>query len=143
MSATASSGLPQATLCPLSLQVDELACMLNLELADHPVDDGVAPQWFDDEAHGTGMLAFLSRRADRKVAPAPQPPRPRAVAQRPTPSRAVTLVSPVPRGRPAVARGDRGRDGDPYAGNPAEVARPSLRHDVGDALDPEVTSPRR
>ena len=53
--------------CPLSLSVDALAAMLNFELADHPVYDGGELQWFDDEVHGTGMLAFLSRRADRRV----------------------------------------------------------------------------
>jgi len=52
---------------PFSLHLDELACMLNAELADHPVYDGVELQWFDDAVHGTGMLAFLSRRADRRV----------------------------------------------------------------------------
>jgi hypothetical protein len=54
-------------LFPFSLRVDELACMLNFELADHPVYDGGELQWFDDEDHGTGMLAFLSRREDRRV----------------------------------------------------------------------------
>jgi hypothetical protein len=54
-------------LCPLSLRVDELACMLNFELADHPVYDGGELQWFDDEVHGTGMLVFLSRRDGRRV----------------------------------------------------------------------------
>lgn len=48
--------------CPFSLRVDELACMLNFELANHPVYDGGELQWFDDPVHGTGMLAFLSRR---------------------------------------------------------------------------------
>lgn len=36
--------------------------MLNCELADHHVYDGLELQWFDDDVHGTGMLAFLSRR---------------------------------------------------------------------------------
>lgn len=52
---------------PVTLTADSLAAMLNLELADHPVYDGLELQWFDDETHGTGMLAFLSRRADRSV----------------------------------------------------------------------------
>ena len=52
---------------PLSLTIDPLAAMLNCELADHPVYDGLELQWFDDDRHGTGMLAFLSRRADRRV----------------------------------------------------------------------------
>lgn len=53
--------------CPFSLRVDELAGMLNFELADHPIYDGGELQWFDDEVHGSGMLAFLSRREDRRV----------------------------------------------------------------------------
>ena len=61
------SGLPEARVVPFSLHLDELACMLNAELADHPVYDGVELQWFDDAVHGTGMLAFLSCRADRRV----------------------------------------------------------------------------
>ena len=36
--------------------------MLNFEIADHQVYDGLELQWFDDAAHGTGMLAFLGRR---------------------------------------------------------------------------------
>jgi hypothetical protein len=47
--------------CPFSLKIDELACMLNFELANHPVYDGGELQWFDDDTHGTGMLVFLSR----------------------------------------------------------------------------------
>ena len=53
--------------CPFSLRVDELACMLNFELADHPVYDGAELQWFDDDTHGTGMLVFLSRRDTGRV----------------------------------------------------------------------------
>ncbi len=53
--------------CPFSLRIDELSAMLNFELVDHPVYDGGELQWFDDEVHGTGMLAFLSRREDRRV----------------------------------------------------------------------------
>jgi hypothetical protein len=48
--------------CPFSLRVGEVACMLNFELADHPVYDGGELQWLDDDTHGTGMLVFLSRR---------------------------------------------------------------------------------
>jgi hypothetical protein len=54
-------------LCPLSLTVNPVAAMLNFELADHPVYDGGELQWFDDDVNGTGMLAFLSRRDDRRV----------------------------------------------------------------------------
>lgn len=52
---------------PLTLAVDRLACMLNFELADDPTYEAGELQWFDDEVHGTGMLAFLSRREDRRV----------------------------------------------------------------------------
>lgn len=55
------------TRSPLTLQVDTVAAMLNCEFTDHPIYDGLELQWFDDETHGTGMLAFLSRRADRQV----------------------------------------------------------------------------
>lgn len=53
--------------CAFSLRVDELACMLNFELAEHPVYDGGELQWFDDATHGTGMLAFLSRRDGGRI----------------------------------------------------------------------------
>lgn len=53
--------------CPIDLTVDTFAAMLNCELADHPVYDGLELQWFDDERHGTGLLAFLSRRDGRVV----------------------------------------------------------------------------
>lgn len=55
------------TLGPFSLRVDEIARMLNFELADHPVYEGGEVQWFDDEVHGTGMLVFLCRRGNRLV----------------------------------------------------------------------------
>jgi hypothetical protein len=58
---------PGPLLRPISLRISELACMLNFELADHPVYDGGEVQWFDDEVHGTGMLVFLSRRGSRQV----------------------------------------------------------------------------
>lgn len=54
-------------LCPFSLTVSPIARFLNLELADDPTYDGLELQWFDDDVHGTGMLAFLSRRSDRRV----------------------------------------------------------------------------
>lgn len=66
------AGARRDALCPLSLAVEPLARMLNLEFADDPVYDGLELQWFDDDAHGTGMLAFLSRRADRRVDYYPQ-----------------------------------------------------------------------
>jgi hypothetical protein len=54
-------------LCPFDLGVDTMAGLLNAEFVDHPAYDGFELQWFDDPTHGTGMLAFLSRRADRRV----------------------------------------------------------------------------
>lgn len=63
---------PAGPWCPLSLTVQPIARMLNCELVDDPVYDGVELQWFDDAVHGTGMLAFLSRRADRRVDYYPQ-----------------------------------------------------------------------
>ena len=52
---------PMASWPPL-LRTDACAAMLNFEIADHPVYDGLELQWFDDATHGTGMLAFLGRR---------------------------------------------------------------------------------
>jgi hypothetical protein len=66
---TAPAG-PDADLpapAPLTLAMDVVPAMVNTEIADHPVYDGLELQWFDDVEHGTGMLAFLSRRADRAV----------------------------------------------------------------------------
>lgn len=54
-------------LCPFDLRVTPIARFLNCELVDHPVYDGLELQYFDDPVQGTGMLAFLSRRADRRV----------------------------------------------------------------------------
>lgn len=58
---------------PIGLSIDAFEAMLNLELSDHPVYDGLELQRFDDEDHGTGLLAFLSRRADQKVDYYPEP----------------------------------------------------------------------
>jgi hypothetical protein len=60
-------GVEAGPLCPLDLSVRPIARLLNFELADDPVYDGLELQWFDDDIQGTGMLAFLSRRADRWV----------------------------------------------------------------------------
>jgi hypothetical protein len=59
--------VPVSVACPLDVRVERIAAFLNAELADHPVYDSFELQWFDDETHGTGMLAFLSRREDRRV----------------------------------------------------------------------------
>lgn len=68
MSGTTGGAEPGGDLlCPFDLTVDTIEALLNGELADHGVYDGFELQWFDDAAHGTGLLAFLSRRADRRV----------------------------------------------------------------------------
>ena len=51
----------------MTLSASSLAAMLNAELVDDPVYDGFELQWFDDAEHGTGLLAFLSRRDGRVV----------------------------------------------------------------------------
>ena len=64
------AGTPRAAsgpLCPFELSVDPITRFLNCELADDPTYDGLELQYFDVPVHGTGMLAFLSRRADRRV----------------------------------------------------------------------------
>src|SRR5215217_5641464 len=61
------SGTDAGPLCPLSLAVSPIARFLNFELSDDPTYEGLELQWFDDDVHGRGMLAFLSRRADRRV----------------------------------------------------------------------------
>ena len=66
-SSWSDTGVASRVLCPLSVAVDDVAAMLNFELADHPVYDSCEVQWFDDDHHGTGMLAFLSRREGRRV----------------------------------------------------------------------------
>ena len=47
---------------PTALRVGMLAGMLNFEFAGEEVYDGLELQWYDDATHGTGMLAFLTRR---------------------------------------------------------------------------------
>jgi hypothetical protein len=54
-------------LCPLDLHLAAIPQLLNCELPDHPVYDGLEVQTFDDAERGTGMLAFLKRRVDQKV----------------------------------------------------------------------------
>ncbi|MFW7415858.1 hypothetical protein [Demequina sp. SO4-18] len=54
-------------MCPMSLRMNVMAAMLNAELADHPLYDGFEIQRFDDPDHGTGTLAFLSRREDHAI----------------------------------------------------------------------------
>lgn len=64
---TAPEPGPTRLLCPFDLTVEPIARFLNCELVDDPTYEGVELQWFDDEQHGTGLLAFLQRRADRRV----------------------------------------------------------------------------
>jgi hypothetical protein len=56
-----------AVWCPFTLDVEPMARLLNCELADDPVYDGLELQWFDDARHGTGLLVLLTRREDRRV----------------------------------------------------------------------------
>ena len=52
---------------PPALRIGSFDAMLNFDIADHPIYDGLELQWFDDAAHGTGMLAFLTRRDSHVV----------------------------------------------------------------------------
>lgn len=52
---------------PLGIRVDAIDAMLNFEIVDHPIYHGLEIQYFDDPAHGTGMLVMLVRSADGKV----------------------------------------------------------------------------
>ncbi len=67
MTVASQAKRPVGAVFPFTLEIDVLAAMLNAEFADHEVYDGGELQWFDDDDHGTGMLAFLSRRDDRRV----------------------------------------------------------------------------
>ena len=53
-------------LWPFALTLERMRYMLNCEL-DDPVYEALELQWFDDDEHGTGMLAFLQRREGRRV----------------------------------------------------------------------------
>jgi hypothetical protein len=53
-------------LWPFGLTVERGPLIVNCEL-DDPVYEALELQWFDDAEHGTGMLAFLQRREDRRV----------------------------------------------------------------------------
>ena len=52
---------------PFGLRIEPIARFLNCELVDDPHYDGLEVQWFDDPLHGSGLLVFLSLRADRRV----------------------------------------------------------------------------
>jgi hypothetical protein len=62
-----STATTRGVLCPFDLHLDSIPQLLNCELPDHPVYDALEVQTFDDPERGTGMLAFLQRRADGKV----------------------------------------------------------------------------
>ena len=47
---------------PPVLRVGSIGAMLNFEIAEHLVYDGLELRRYDDAAHGTGMLAHLTRR---------------------------------------------------------------------------------
>jgi hypothetical protein len=51
-------------LCPFDLQVWAVDRMLNFEIIDDPIYEGLELQVFDDPAHGTGMIVLLKRRQD-------------------------------------------------------------------------------
>ena len=53
--------------CPFDLRLEHIPAMLNCELVDHTVYDGVELQRWDDPEAGSGMLVFLGRRADGRV----------------------------------------------------------------------------
>jgi len=52
---------------PFDLRLESIARFLNCEISDHPVYDGLEVQVFDDPQHGSGMLVFLTRRADQRA----------------------------------------------------------------------------
>ena len=54
-------------LVPFSLRIDVLDRMVNLEIADDPIYQGLEIQGFDDPHHGRGTIVFLARRADDKT----------------------------------------------------------------------------
>jgi hypothetical protein len=54
------------------LRTGLIRAMLNFEIAEHPVYDGLELQWYDEATRGTGMLALLNRRDTRLVDCYPQ-----------------------------------------------------------------------
>jgi hypothetical protein len=51
-------------LCPFDLQMWVVDRMLNFEIVDDPLYEGLELQVFDDPAQGTGMIVLLKRRQD-------------------------------------------------------------------------------
>ncbi|WP_149359663.1 hypothetical protein [Lolliginicoccus suaedae] len=46
---------------PISVRLDTIAAMLNFEIHNHPVYQGIEVQYFDDAQHGTGILVLMRR----------------------------------------------------------------------------------
>jgi hypothetical protein len=59
-------------ICPFDVRVDRIARLMNVEFVDHPYYTALELQVYDDAIHGSGMLAFLGRRDDRRVDYYPQ-----------------------------------------------------------------------
>lgn len=57
-------GTNRRLLCPFDLQVWAVDRMLNFEIIDDPIYEGLELQVSDDPAHGTGMIVLLKRRQD-------------------------------------------------------------------------------
>ena len=57
----------QQLLCPFDLQMWAVDGMLNFEIVDDPIYEGLELQVFDDPAHGTGMIVLLKRRQDGRL----------------------------------------------------------------------------
>src|SRR5450759_4416218 len=59
--------IPAQQTCPFDVRVDGIARLMNVEFPDHPYYSALELQVYDDSSHGSGMLAFLMRRDDRRV----------------------------------------------------------------------------
>ena len=60
-------GTNRTLLCPFDLQVWAVDRMLNFEIIDDPIYEGLELQVFDDPAHGTGTIVLLKRRQDGRL----------------------------------------------------------------------------
>jgi hypothetical protein len=58
---------PEPGQWPLGIRADAITAMLNFEIVDHPEYDGLEIQYFDDTAHGHGILVLLGRSTDGKT----------------------------------------------------------------------------
>jgi hypothetical protein len=59
-------------ICPFDVRLDRIGRLMNVEFVDHPYYTALELQVYDDAIHGSGMLAFLGRRDDRRVDYYPQ-----------------------------------------------------------------------